>query len=205
MKRKTLAQEALRPQTGPGTFEEGGHMKFVVAALVWFFSGTLLAREDIPSLCADTECTDAMLKIDSEFQKLQTAPDFSNLPQVYHGKCFMMGFATPEEDTQYGVTMITNQNGQPYFSGLFSFASPTDPYATMTFDEIVHSLEISGSKPKEVTFENNAAHVQFLTSGSEINYWFRQDPKTQELYLISRWNFTNSYQLLQVFCRMQAH
>lgn len=164
------------------------------------------SADEVPSLCQDTDCTEAMVAIDSQFQKLSSAPNQAEFPRVFSGECYMMNFGPDPSMTQYGLMLLKqDSNAQPLFMALFSFFNESNPYLEMPLDEAEKTLLAGGSYPTKMVMMPDHAFVQYKTEGSEINYWFRQDPKSSDIYVVSRWMFFEFGHLSQLFCHLQPN
>lgn len=165
----------------------------------WILAGSLLltgffasAQEfpPIANLCTGPRCTDTMRSIVADFER---APGFfpvDQLPQVASGSCYHIHDNLDPNHEHHGMFLFDLIGNQPSFNGVFSFFNPQNPYSGFTVEDARRRLygdETPTIKP--ILFEGNEGRGYIPSETAKLYYWFKTDPETRQLYLLTLWSF----------------
>jgi hypothetical protein len=178
---------------------------FLLIFVTTFFSHKSFATafEDPATFCDGGEaCTTRMKRIAAEYET-GTLQVVQKELSAYSGECFLLNPDYDSKHAHHGAFVFKSDGVQTLGNGIFSFFSPSDPYAHLDSVALSNYIGQSGSYAPIQLVANSHLEMAFVTADSDIRYWFRIKPETRKLIVIGR-NFGIHYSTL-VFCEMNFH
>lgn len=140
------------------------------------------------------DCTPWMKQLHSDFL---SANDLVTKSEAYRGKCYYHAHNYRNDHEHYAALLIeTDEQGQVYFNGTFSFFAPSDRYNDWNLETARE--RISNPYRYPVVSYGDHSMADFSPDGGIWKFWLSQNRDTDEIYLISYWGFFQ-----RGFCRFQ--
>jgi len=145
-----------------------------------------------PALCGEGEgCVPEMVRIEREFQGLNSPPNRNVFPTAFSGECYYLGFQTDPAVKQYGVALLEGREGSYTFNGQLNFFYDSNPYLGLSPEQVSAMLIKGGSKPQPVALGESFAEADYPSSNGMIRYWLRQDPIDHSARMLGLWVLTS--------------
>jgi hypothetical protein len=162
------------------------------------------AQQENPALfCTQTDqCTDQMLAITRGYSEGNA--NFSQAPlAAISGACYHISSAYDRNHEHHGGFVFERRGKDLFTAGEFSFFADEDPYQHLNSLEMKEYFVKANSR-FEKTMENpTQIELQYLTSRSDLHYWFRSSQDGKKVYMIAK-QAIEDY-LGFIFCETNVH
>ncbi|MDG0817825.1 hypothetical protein [Bdellovibrio svalbardensis] len=180
-------------------------MKKIILSALTLWTINSLAAPAIPELptdaCERGVCTEKMRSVLNNFNSTPFAVKLT--PGVYSGECNHSDRTLDPNVTHYAEILIDNlENGTPYFSSIFAFFFPENPYASWDLARARQSTTDNWKRYGKIVEGSQASRIEvYEDEGAPVNaYYMRQDPQTGTIYYIIYFGFGS--QNSTSFCTM---
>lgn len=178
--------------------------RFLMALSTLLLSATSFATEDQPfsKACNVVTCTEKMKEIEAQFDHSQPLLP-QEIPAVYSGECVHLSYYYDAEHIHYGMALFESNpaNGKPYFTGIFGFFNPENPWKDW---DIARAQKETASSRFHFQVKDYKTYSLVNTAEKYPNnlmlYWLTQDSTTKDIYIVAAWGIEQ-----RVYCQLKRN
>jgi hypothetical protein len=178
-------------------------MKRYLLSILVVLSFKVMAQENPAEFCDDNYfCTAKMRELTDAFVKGNA--QFGQEPlTAFSGGCYHLSELYNSEHEHHGAFIFEHEGSDLYSKGSFFFFWEQDPFLGMSVPEVKNWFIERNAKPTKTVVTAEQVELQYLGTGSDYHYWFRNNKANDKIIMIAKQK-SDSY-LGMIFCELNRH
>lgn len=178
-------------------------MKSSLFLILVLLSFTIMAQENPEEFCDDNYyCTPKMRELTAIFKKGNSQFSQDSLT-AFSGGCWHLSDLYNPEFEHHGAFLFERDGSELLARGNFFFFWGQDPLLGMSTAEVKDWFIERNAKATKTTVTSNQVELQFLGTGSDYHYWFRNNQANDKVIMIAKQKTDGS--LGMIFCELKRH